>query len=67
MTQYAECLVCTVLFLLDFWEMNVSHSRCSKVLGLLCHIYHFIVHQMFSTDERSELQTGQFSTWTLLI
>lgn len=45
----------------------MSHSRCSTVLGLLCHIYHFIVHQMCSTDERSGPQTGQFSTRTLLI
>ena len=29
-----------------------------------CLILHLMMHQMFSVDERSELQAGQSSTWS---
>ncbi len=50
----------------------LSHScliqaSCSTVLGLLCHIFRFMIHQMFSMGERSGLQAGHFSTQILLL
>lgn len=40
---------------------------CSTVLVLLCCIFNFMTHQMFSVGERSALQAGQFITRTLLL
>lgn len=46
---------------------QIQASRCSTVLGLLCWIFLFMMHQIFSMGERSGLQAGQFSTWILLL
>uniref|UniRef100_A0A9J7X4R8 Transposase n=1 Tax=Cyprinus carpio carpio TaxID=630221 RepID=A0A9J7X4R8_CYPCA len=45
----------------------IQASSCSTVLGLLCRIFLFMMHQMFSMGERSGLQTGHFSTRILLL
>ncbi len=42
-------------------------SSCWRVCGHLWHIFRLMKHQMFSVGERSGLQAGQFSTWTLLL
>ncbi len=38
-----------------------------KSFGRLWHIFHLMMHQMFSIGERSGLQASQFSTRTLLL
>lgn len=43
----------------------IQASNCSSVLGLLCHIFLFIMRQMLS--ERSGLHAGHYSTWILLL
>ncbi len=59
--------------LLKFRNRKVSHScliqasSCSTLLGLLCHIFLFMMRQMFSMGERSGLQAGHFSTRILLL
>ncbi len=45
----------------------IQASSCSTVLGLLCRIFLFMMHQMFSMGERSGLQAGHFSTRILLL
>ncbi len=45
----------------------IQASICSTVLGLLCRIFLFMMHQMFYMGERSGLQAGHFSTRILLL
>ncbi len=45
----------------------IQASSCSTVLGLPCHIFLFMMRQMFSMGERSGLQAGHFSTRILLL
>lgn len=45
--------------------MIQNFSR-STVQGLLCHTFRFMMCQMFSKDDESGLQAGQFNTQTLL-
>ncbi len=45
----------------------IQASSCSTVLGLLCHIFLFMMRQMFSMGERYGLQAGHFSTRILLL
>lgn len=48
-----------------FRSWLIWDSSCSTVLGLF--IFHFVMHPLFSTGERSGLQAGRFSTRTLLL
>uniref|UniRef100_A0A9J8AAK4 Transposase Tc1-like domain-containing protein n=1 Tax=Cyprinus carpio carpio TaxID=630221 RepID=A0A9J8AAK4_CYPCA len=58
---------------LHIWKGTINAERYiqvlerSTVLGLLCRIFLFMMHQMFSMGERSGLQTGHFSTRILLL
>ncbi len=61
---------------MSFWSFGVgiwSHSclimdySCWRVRGHLWRIFRLMMCQMFSIGERSGLQVGQFSTWTLLL
>ncbi len=45
----------------------IQVSSCWRVRGRLWHIFRLMMIQMFSIGERSGLQAGQFSTWTLLL
>ncbi len=45
----------------------IQVSSCSTVLGILCHIFLFMMRQMFSMGEISGLQAGHFSTRILLL
>ncbi len=45
----------------------IQASSCSTVLGLLCHIFLFMMCQMFSMGERSGLQAGYLGTRILLL
>ncbi len=67
---------CLGIEVMSFWTFGVriwSHScliqvsSCWRVRGRLWRIFRLMMRQMFSIDERSGLQAGQFSTWTLLL
>ena len=59
----------------EFGEKNVEYSCpiqdliCSRVLGLLCQIFHFMTYQMFLVVNRSKLHgsLGVFSYEALLL
>ncbi len=57
---------------LEFWCWNLAFLpdigfQLLKSLCRLWCIFRIMMHQMFSTGERSGLQAGQFSTQTLLL
>ncbi len=49
---------------LEFWCWNLVpfFSSCWRVCGHIWRIFHLMMCQMFSIDERSGMQAGQFST-----
>ncbi len=52
-------------FTIQLGTSTITPSK--RVCGRLWHIFRIIMRQMFSVGERSGLQAGQFSTWTLLL
>ncbi len=58
---------------LEFWCWNLvpflpdTGFQLLKRSGCLWLIFRLMMRQMFSIGERSGLQAGQFSTWTLLL
>ncbi len=50
---------------LEFWCWNLVPFLPDIGFQLL--IFHLMMRQMFSIGERSGLQAGQFSTWTLIL